>query len=122
MPLPSRIILIELWYWTSIEELQISQEKDLRAQGFDDSIVKSLTANRLVDSTSDSIYDDAGTSYGDAVRRCIKGLDHKETNLVVDGFKDEVYLKIFNRKIPTQIAMTTEFLITFPYITAPQKP
>ncbi|KAF8244932.1 hypothetical protein K440DRAFT_663147 [Wilcoxina mikolae CBS 423.85] len=86
------IVLIELWYWKSIEELQTSKEKGL--SGFGDSTAEYLTAKRLIDSTSDSIYDYAGTNYGDAVRRCIKGLDHRETNLEVDGFKNEVYLKI----------------------------
>ena len=42
----------------------------------------------------DKVYEDAGENYGDSVRRCIGGLDHKETKLDNDGFKNEAYLKV----------------------------
>ena len=52
--------------------------------------VKYVKAQMLMD----QLYDDAGDFYGDIVRRCIIGLDHKETQLENEAFKNEVYLKI----------------------------
>ena len=49
-----------------------------------------VTAQGLID----RLYGDAGDEYGDIVRRCITGLDHKETKLENDAFKNEVYLKV----------------------------
>jgi len=82
------IILIELLFWKTIEDMQSPEESS--SKNLADSTADYLTAIRLID----SIYDDAGTSYGDAVRRCIKGLDLRETNLESDDFKNEVYSKV----------------------------
>lgn len=49
-----------------------------------------MTALNLID----ELYDDAGNKYGDAVRRCIQGLDCRETNLEKEDFKKEVHEKI----------------------------
>ena len=51
---------------------------------------KYIKAQMLID----QLYDDAGGIYGDVVRRCIIGLDHKETQLENEAFKNEAYLKI----------------------------
>ena len=48
------------------------------------------TARKLIK----RLYGDAGDIYGDVVRRCITGLDHKENQLENDEFKTEVYLKV----------------------------
>ena len=53
-------------------------------------IARYVVAQGLID----KLYGDAGDNYGDIVRRCIIGLDHKETQLENDEFKNEVYLKV----------------------------
>lgn len=83
------VILIEVCFWKRIEDMQTPNESSVR--GFNTKISELMSANRLVDKL---LYDDAGERYGDAVRRCIKGLDHREKELEKDGFKNEVYEKV----------------------------
>ena len=83
------IVLIELWFWRSEESFQVDKPQhyccleDLDTARF-------IRARRMID----KMYGDAGENYGNIVRRCIIGLDHKETRLDNDEFKNEVYLKI----------------------------
>ena len=83
------IVLIELWFWRSVESFQADEPQ---AYHFleDLDTTRYITADRLIE----KLYRDAGDIYGDIVRRCIKGLDHRETHLENEGFKNEVYLKV----------------------------
>ena len=80
------IILAELWFWKSLESFQAQ----FGTEGGTAGMVEYCTAVRLID----DLYLDAGGTYGDIVRRCIAGLDHRETQLEKDQFKNEVYLKV----------------------------
>ena len=80
------IILVELWYWKSLESFQAQ----FGGEGGTASMAEYCTAVRLID----DLYGDAGGSYGDIVRRCIIGLDHREIQLEKDQFKNEVYQKV----------------------------
>ena len=85
------IVLIELWFWKSVESFQPDgMQASCGAPWVTSDTARFLTAQRLID----KLYEDAGDNYGDIVRRCILGLDHKETRLENDGFKNEVYLKV----------------------------
>ena len=83
------IVLIELWFWRSVESFQVNKPgandppEDLDTARF-------ITATKLIQ----TLYGDAGSNYGDIVRRCINGLDHREIQLENDEFKNEVYLKV----------------------------
>ena len=83
------IVLIELWFWRSIESFQPPNTPYYWSWETSDT-AKYVKAQRLID----QLYDDAGGIYGDIVRRCIIGLDHKETQLEDEAFKNEAYLKI----------------------------
>ena len=83
------IVLIELWFWRSVESFQA--DKPPTYDSLEDlDTARFITARKLIK----SLYGDAGDDYGDIVRRCIHGLDHKETQLENDEFKNEVYLKV----------------------------
>ena len=89
------IVLIELWFWKSVESFQSDRSPAYEPQaqcgpGETSDRAMYLTAQGLID----ILYEDAGRVYGDIVRRCITGLDYKETQLENDAFKKEVYLKI----------------------------
>jgi hypothetical protein len=79
------IILVELWYARPLEELRKEEDE---SESRDDTNFK--TAKRL----ASQISSDADAKYGDAVRRCIKGLDHRSESLDVDDFKSEVHMKV----------------------------
>ena len=66
------MVLIELWYWKSLEAKDVGDgwKHYLELRG------------------------KAPASFSDAVRRCFGDLDHTETQLHLDGFKNAVYLKI----------------------------
>jgi len=57
------IILVELWYWESLESFQTR----FGGEGGTPDMAEYCTAVRLID----DLYGDAGDSYGDIVRRCI---------------------------------------------------
>ncbi|KAF2005541.1 hypothetical protein P154DRAFT_518305 [Amniculicola lignicola CBS 123094] len=79
------ILLIELWYGKSIEELQTTA--DLNCQGTPG--VTWCTAQRLVEN---EIEFEAGKRYSDAVRRCILcDFDRKDVSLDEEGFQQAVY-------------------------------
>ncbi|KAI5797812.1 hypothetical protein EDC01DRAFT_40144 [Geopyxis carbonaria] len=83
------IVLIELHYGRFLEncvELSV-QNKGKQAE---ENINQHDVAWNLVD----SLYDDAGSLYSDAVRRCIRGIDHRESSLEKQGFKQEVFRMI----------------------------
>ena len=76
------IVLIELLFWKSVESLQAEELGSDKASEY------------IAPSLIDKVYRDACDNYGDSVRRCINGLDHKEIKLENEGFKNEVYLKV----------------------------
>ena len=83
------IVLIELWFWRSVESFQ-NDEPQARCYSEGSDAARYEIAQGLIE----ALYEDAGDSYGDSVRRCIIGIDHKEIRLENDGFKNEVYLKV----------------------------
>lgn len=82
------IVLMELWYGQRLEDLRI--ETDGNGIGDVTNMTDYMTARRLID----EIPEDAGEKYGDAVRRCINGLDHRSSSLEKDDFKNEVHMKV----------------------------
>ena len=84
------IVLIELWFWRSEESFQADVP-----QVYDSPKTTSDTARYIrAQWLSDQLYKDAGDNYGNIVQRCIIGLDHEETQLENDKFKNEAYRKI----------------------------
>lgn len=88
------IVLIELYYgWTLAKCVEENIEPD--SQG----VLATFTNNPLdeqirhdwADALVDNLYDDAGDDYGEAVRRCIRGLDHRESSLTKDAVKVKMY-------------------------------
>lgn len=77
------IVLIEIWHRCLLEKLRTDKDES----GFNTNY---MTARRLIN----EISLDAGAKYGDAVRRCIQGLDHRSGSLDVDDFKSEVHMKV----------------------------
>ena len=83
------IMLIELWFWKSVESFQANKPQAYsRLEDLD--TARLVTAKRWIK----KLYGDAGDNYGNIVRRCISGLDHKETQLENDEFKNKVYRKV----------------------------
>lgn len=82
------IVLMELWYGQRLEDLRIGTD----GIGIGDvtDMTDYMTARRLIG----AIPEDAGEKYGDAVRRCINGLDHRSSSLEKDDFKNEVHMKV----------------------------
>ncbi|KAF2867800.1 hypothetical protein BDV95DRAFT_502195 [Massariosphaeria phaeospora] len=79
------VLLIELWYGKSIEELQMPC--DLDCQGTPG--VAWCTAERVVEN---EIEFEAGKRYSDAVRRCIRcDFDRKDMSLDNESFQQAVY-------------------------------
>lgn len=78
------VLLIELWYGRSIEELEIAEDHD--CQGTPG--ITWCTADRLVD----EIEYQAGKRYSDAVRRCVRcDFDRRDMSLDSEGFQEAVY-------------------------------
>jgi hypothetical protein len=79
------ILLIELWYGKSIDELQIPRDRDcVGTPG-----VEWCTADRLIE---EEIEFEAGKRYSDAVRRCIRcDFDRKDMSLDNESFQHAVY-------------------------------
>ena len=84
------IVLIELWFWRGIESFEDKSQPYYSSSEETSDTARYHTAQRLID----ELYGDVGVNYGDVVRRCIIGLDHKEIQLENDGFKNEAYLKV----------------------------
>ena len=83
------IVLIELWFWRSVESFQVNEHQAYDPWEASDT-ARFTTAQRLVP----ILYEDAGDIYGDTVRRCIVGLDHMDSKLENNEFKNEAYLKV----------------------------
>ena len=82
------IVLIELWYWKDLRFLKGSLST---GSGTDqDAQIEFFTAFQF----AKDLHDEAGERYGEAVRRCIQGLDTRETCLEKEGFKNKVYSDI----------------------------
>lgn len=83
------IVLIELHYGTHLEECSGPGVRGkFEVPGGDG------TRHDIAWNLVDSLYDDAGCLYGDAVRRCVRGLDHRESSFENEGFKQEVFWKV----------------------------
>ena len=81
------IFEIELCLGQSLE-LMRSPEDPLDAEGKADVLTDWSTAKRM----EDAVYHEAGTRYGDAVRRCLYcEFDRRDTNLEDDAFRQAVY-------------------------------
>ena len=79
------IVLIELWFWKSVESFQADKPE------VDDlDITRYMTAMGLIK----TIQEKAGAQFGGSVWHCICGIDHQETRLEDNGFKNEAYLKV----------------------------
>ena len=78
------IVLIELWFWKSLEALQGDECNP------DPDIARYITADGLVD----TVNEHAGAKYGSSVRRCIRGVDHAQPQLENQEFKNKVYLQV----------------------------
>ncbi|KAF8243834.1 hypothetical protein K440DRAFT_636776 [Wilcoxina mikolae CBS 423.85] len=76
------IILLELWRGKRLEDLPEYPQSNI--QNID--IAQFQTAFHLMD----KIREEAGPMYGDAVRRCIRGLDHPKNSLDDKDFKTKV--------------------------------
>lgn len=99
------VILMELWYGKRLEDLQI--ETDRTGIGGASDMTDHITAKRLIDEVSE----DAGEKYGDAVRRCINGLDHKFSNLEKEDFKNEVHMKVVSPLVENLEAFCAKGLV-----------
>jgi len=81
------IVRVELWFGKRLQDLADHQD-EMPNDNTDSSDWE--TANRLLV----LIEQQAGKICGDAVSRCIRGLDYSATSLDDDGFKSEVELKV----------------------------
>ncbi|KAI5806084.1 hypothetical protein EDC01DRAFT_626183 [Geopyxis carbonaria] len=81
------IILIELYYGRCLDQCPGPVSNRQSTSGINETLRLQLLADEMVN----VVYDDAGTSYGDAVRRCIRGVDYPDRSLEKSGFKEEVY-------------------------------
>jgi len=80
-------VLIELCLGQPLEALR-SSEDPVDASGEANLLTDWSTANRL----TEAVYSEAGTRYGDAVRRCLNcDFDQRNTNLEDDAFRQAVY-------------------------------
>ena len=78
------VLLIELWYGKSIEELQIPADRDCEGTPG----VAWCAADRLVD----EIEFQAGKRYSEAVRRCVRcDFDRRDISLDSESFQQAVY-------------------------------
>ena len=83
------IVLIELWHWKDLQ-IQGSASTGLGTGQDSDARTEYFIASQL----AKELHDEAGEIYGEAVRRCIQGLDTRETSLEKDEFKNRVYSEI----------------------------
>ena len=79
------IVLIELWFWRSMESFQTD-----KSQPEDPDMARYMAAVGLIN----QMRDDAGAKYSSSVQRCICGVDHPETQLENNEFKNEAYHKV----------------------------
>ncbi|KAI5784461.1 hypothetical protein FPQ18DRAFT_353147 [Pyronema domesticum] len=79
------LVLLELWFGQRFEDLCASKSLDC-----EDENTKYASASILIK----TVQEEAGQMYESAVRRCIKGIDHPESNLENDGYKNQVHEQI----------------------------
>ena len=83
------VLLIELCFNQSIEQMQ--EPDDLDDDGKVNAYTRLATAHRLIP----AVYGEAGTRYGDAVRRCIRcDFDQLEETFESDEFRQAVYQRV----------------------------
>ena len=83
------IVLIELWFWKSMESLQANKSQaDCPLEDLDTAIYN--TARTLFP----KLYDEAGADYTNSVKFCIHGLGPQETKLVKYEVKNKVYQNV----------------------------
>ncbi|MCJ1415193.1 hypothetical protein MMC32_001524 [Xylographa parallela] len=81
------IVLIEICLGQSLESLR-SPEDPLDSEGRADGLTNWSTAKRM----ENAVYREAGSRYGDTVRRCLYcEFDRRDTNLENDTFRQAVY-------------------------------
>lgn len=81
------IVLIELCLGQPLETLRVPEDP-LDSNGKANVLTNWSTANRM----TEAVYSEAGTRYGDAVRRCLHcDFDQRSTNLENDAFRQAVY-------------------------------
>ncbi|KAF2492766.1 hypothetical protein BU16DRAFT_592578 [Lophium mytilinum] len=84
------VLLIELCYGMSIEDLGTSEDG-----GSEGGVASSEFFTALRIAQDDGIYTEAGERYGDAVRRCIHcDFDQRVTNLDAEEFRQAVYDRV----------------------------
>ena len=84
------ILLIELCLSASLAELR-KPEDVTAAGGTVNAVSDFITATRLID----DVYQEGGSRYGSAVRRCIRcEFDQRRSNLDDDGFRQAVYMGV----------------------------
>ena len=81
------IVLIELFFWRSLESFQASEPQD--CHGTSDR-ARYTAAKRLIN----AVYEGAGDNYGIITQRCIECLDHRDTRMENNEFKNKVYHKV----------------------------
>ena len=80
------IVLIELWFWRSVESFQTDESQAL---------VNSDTARyTIVRELIGRLYGEAGNNYGAIVQQCVYGIVHQEIRLEDNAFKNEVILRV----------------------------
>ena len=84
------IVLVELWHWKDLQSLHAGVSAGLGTGQDLDTRTEYFTASKL----AKELHDEAGENYGEAVRRCIQGLDTRETSLEEEEFKNKVYSEI----------------------------
>jgi len=86
------IMLVELWYGKRLENPRPLAEllsNDMRLHGHLD--------YKTCDERIEEIETEAGPMYGNAVRRCIRGVDFIAKSLEHDGFKNEVHEQVITQ-------------------------
>jgi hypothetical protein len=84
------IVLVELWFGKRLEDL-LEYRKTAKTHGTSDKdCVEYHTANQLIP----RIQSEEGELYGDAVRRCIRGLDCTATSLEEAELKNKAHAEV----------------------------
>jgi len=81
------VVLIEIWYWESLASLS---RVSGRTRTSDEWIAEFFVAEEF----AHMLAEVAGANYGTAVKCCVLGFGHKETQLDREDFKNEVYKRI----------------------------
>lgn len=97
------IILLELWYWKRLEDLEeVPGESESEwdeggdGRGVGGGKWDEIRAHGVALDMIELLYDEAGSVYGDVVRRCVRGLDIKETSFDKEEFKKTFWGQVVN--------------------------